>query len=66
VSGISHGVYLFHPLINHVVLIALAGSPPSHHTGKLKGFFLAILVSACTLGFATLSFYGMENRLVGN
>ena len=64
VGGISYGVYLFHLLINHLVFIALTGSPPSHQTGHLKGFFIAILVLACTLGFAALSFYGMESRLI--
>jgi len=64
VGGISYGVYLFHPLINHLVFIALTGAPPRHEVGLLRGFGIATLSFACTLGFAALSFYAMESRLI--
>ncbi len=64
VGGISYGVYLFHPLINHLLFIALTGSPPRHEVGLLKGFGIATLSFACTLAFATLSYRAMESRLI--
>ena len=64
VGGLSYGVYLFHLLINQLVFIALTGSSPGHQIGNLRGFLIAILVSALTLAFAVLSFYGMERPLI--
>ena len=64
VGGISYGVYLFHPLVNQLLLCALTGAPPSHETSSVKGFCIALLAFAFTLAFAALSFYGMESRLI--
>jgi len=64
VGGISYGVYLFHPLINHLLFIALTGAPPRHELGLGKGFGIAALAFACTLGFAAISFYAVESRLI--
>lgn len=64
VGAISYGVYLFHPLINHLLFVALTGAPPRHEVGLLKGFGIATLSFASTLGFAALSFYAMESRLI--
>lgn len=40
------------------------GSAPGHEMRPLKGFCIALLVLGCTLALASLSFHGMESRLI--
>ena len=63
-GGISYGVYLFHMLVNQLLFVAFTGSSPSHETRPLKGFCIALLVFGSTLALASLSFRGMESRLI--
>ena len=62
VGGISYGVYLLHPILSHIVFMAVYGRSPTESMG-LPGFLLTCVALAIVLAVAFLSFHFIERRL---
>ena len=63
IGTISYGIYLFHPLVNHLLFAQVFGATPDAVMG-LRGFLLSCGSLALILAISAASFFLVERKLV--